>query len=137
MTKYGAKTVIELTDTTFTRELLDKTTFFQIAEGGAMGEPGGIWFVTEDSQIYHANYCFGNLSAQTISTAFPVIDQCRFGLFGLNSTVPDGWQYVNLGFGNHLLVRQDRYESFAPLIASYKSPGEIYQTWMEHAVSVN
>ena len=131
------KTVHALTNRTFTKALLDKTTFFQIAEGGAMGEPGGIWFLTEDNQIYHANYCFGDLTEKTISSAFPVIDQCSFGLFGFDSKVPDGWQYVNLGFGNHLLVRQDRYESFAPLITVYKSPGEVYEHWLEHAVAVN
>ena len=129
--------VIELADSSFTREILDNATFFQIAEGGAMGEPGGIWFLTENNAVYHANYCWGDLTAKTISAAFPVIDQCSFGMFGVDSVVPDGWQYVNLGFGNHLLVRQDRYESFAPLIAGYKSLGEVYQHWMEHALEIN
>ena len=55
------KESIELNNSTFTKDILDRTTFFQIAEGGAMGEPGGIVFLTEDGTVYHANYCFGDL----------------------------------------------------------------------------
>lgn len=128
---------IELNDSTFSKDILDKTTFFQIAEGGAMGEPGGIVFLAEDGTVYHANYCFGDLKWETIQHAFPVIDQCRFGMFGIDSEVPDGWVYVNLGMGNHLIVRQDRYDKFSPLISGCKSSGEIYQRWLDHAKLVN
>ncbi len=128
---------IELNDSTFAMDILNKTTFFQIAEGGAMGDPGGIVFLTDDGRVYQANYCFGGLRWETIQHAFPVIDQCHFGMFGIGSQVPDNWVYVNLGMGNHLIVRQDRYAKFASLIAKYKSPGEIYRNWLKHALSVN
>ena len=128
---------IELNDSTFDKDILEKTTFFQIAEGGAMGEPGGIVFLTEDGTAYHANYCFGDLRWETIQHAFPVINQCQFGMFGIDSQVPENWVYVNLGMGNHLIVRQDRYAEFNSLIAKYKSPIEIYQNWLESALSVN
>lgn len=128
---------IELNNSTFEKGILDKTTFFQIAESGAMGEPGGIVFLTEDGTVYHANYCFGDLKWETIQHAFPIIDRCRFGMFGIDSEVPDGWVYVNLGMGNHLIVRQDRYAGFEPLISKCKSPGEIYQRWLDCAQSVN
>ena len=128
---------IELDNNSFSKDILDKTTFFQIAEGGAMGEPGGIVFLTEDGTAYHANYCYGGLKWETVQRAFPVIDQCRFGMFGMDSKAPSGWVYVSLGMGNHLIVRQDRYERFAPLISNCKSGGEIYQKWMDYANSVN
>ena len=131
------KESIELNNSTFTKDILDRTTFFQIAEGGAMGEPGGIVLLTEDGTVYHANYCFGDLKWETVQLAYPVIDQCRFGMFGIDSEVPDGWVYVNLGMGNHLIVRQDRYNEFAPLISDCKSPGEIYQRWLDFAKTVN
>ncbi len=127
----------ELTNNTFTKDILAETTFFMFAEGGAMGEPGGIIFLTESGTVYHANYCFGDLKWDTVKEAFPIIDNCRFGLFGIGTEVPDGWLYVNLGMGNHLIVRQDRYSKFAPLISEYKSPGQIYQNWLEKALSVN
>lgn len=128
--------MIELSNETFTKDILAGATFFQIAEGGAMGEPGGIVFVTEDGSVYHANYCYGDLKWETLQHAFPTIDDCHFGLFGIGSEVPEGWMYVNLGMGNHLIVRQDRYDDFAPRIAGYKSLGEVYQNWLKQALTV-
>ena len=127
---------IELSNNTFTKDILDTTVFFKIAESGAMGEPGGIDFITEQGKIYHANYCYGDLERKTIQNAFPIINECRFGLFGMGSEVPKGWQYVSLGMGNHLIVRDDYYDKFASVIAHYKSPGEIYQNWIEQALKI-
>ncbi len=124
---------IELDNKTFTKELLDKTAFFSVAEGGAMGEPGGILFITDDGKLYHANYVFGDFKHETIKESFPIIDECKFGLFGMGTTVPDGWTYISLGFGNHLIVKDDYYAAFEPLIAKYNSPGELYQHWVEKA----
>ena len=60
---------IDLNNETFIKDILDGTTFFQIAEGGVMGGPGGIIFVTEDGKVYHANYCYGDLKWETIQEA--------------------------------------------------------------------
>ena len=127
---------IKLTDALFTKDILDRTTYFQIAAAGAMGEGGGIVFLTEDGTVYHSNYCRGDLKWETVQQAFPVIGKCRFGHFGFGAKVPEGWAYVHLGMGNHLLVRQDRYPEFAPLAAKCKSPAEIYQNWLEYALLI-
>ena len=124
---------IELTDQTFTRDILERATFFQIAQGGAMGEGGGIVFLTEEGTVYHSNYCNGDLKWETVQRAFPVIDECRFGHFGFGAQVPAGWVYVHLGMGNHLLVRRDCYARFSPLISEYQTLGEKYQNWLECA----
>lgn len=127
---------IELNNDTFTKDILDGTTFFQLAEGGAMGEPGGVTFMTEDGKVYHANYCFGNLKRKTMEEAFPVLSECRFKMFGYDSEVPAGWVYVNLFMGNHLIVRKDYYERFEPLITEYKGVGELYANWLRIAASI-
>ena len=127
---------IELENATFTKDILDGTTFFQLAEGGAMGEPGGIVFLTEGEKVYHANYCFGNLTKETMEKAFPVLAECEFGIFGIGSKVPEGWVYVNLGMGNHLIVRADYYGKFETLTKEYKPLGELYQHWLEIAISL-
>ncbi len=127
---------IELENATFTKDILDSTTFFQLAEGGAMGEPGGIVFLTEDGKVYHANCCFGDLTKETMEKAFPVLAGCEFGLFGFESKVPDGWIYVNLGMGNHLIVRMDYFRMFESLTREYKTPGELYQHWLEKAITI-
>ena len=127
--------MIELNNETFTKDILDGVTFFQIAEGGAMGEGGGIVFVTEDGAVYHANYVYGDLKPENMEMAFPIIKDCHFGLFGIGSVVPEGWNYVNLGCGNHLIVRKDRYDDFAKRIADYNYPPEIYRIWLEQALA--
>ena len=128
--------MIELNNKSFTNEILCKTTFFHIAEGGAMGEPGGIVFVTEDGKVYHANTYFGDLERTTLIEAFPVLNDCNFGLFGVNSVVPAGWKYVDLGAGNHLIVREDFFEKFKDMTVEYNKPVEYYQHWLEIALSI-
>lgn len=128
--------MIELCDATFTKEILDGTVFFQYAEGGAMGEPGGIVIVTEEGKAYHANYCFGDLQFDTMERAFPVLKECEFGLFGIDSKVPSGWVYVNLGAGNHLIVREDYYEKFSPHVSGYTQLSDMYANWLKVAESI-
>ena len=102
-----------------------------------MGEPGAIKFLTEDGALYHANYYFDDLKWTTVKEAFPVITKCRFGICGEGSVVPSGWHYVNLGMGNHLIVRQDRYERFSQLVPENYRPSEMYGSWLNKALSVN
>ena len=33
----------------------------------------------------------------------------KFGLWGADSAIPGGWKYVNLVFGNHLVVSDEIY----------------------------
>lgn len=126
---------IELKNATFTKDILDGVTFFQFAETGAMGEPGGIVFLTGDNKLYHANYFFGDLTMETIKKAFPPLAKCEFGL-GIRTVVPKGWEYVNLGMGNHLIVRSDYYAKFALMITGFNSCGELYMHWLEKALSI-
>ena len=129
--------VIELNNQTFTKELLDKATFYQFAHGGAMGEPGGIVFVTEDNSVYHANFCYGDVDEETVERAFPTLRELRIDIFG-NGTAGEGWRHFYLGFGNYLLIREDRYNRFEHFINECRDhPSELYGTWLKKALSVN
>lgn len=128
--------VTELNNATFTNDILEDAVFFMFAEGGAMGEPGGILFVTESGEAYHGNYAFGDLEMDTIEAAFPVLAQCSFGMFGHGSEVPLGWEYVNLGAGNHLIVRMDYAEQFRAMTKKWKKPVELFQNWMGVALDL-
>lgn len=110
--------------------------FFMIAEGGAMGEPGAVKFIKEDGNLYSFNYVFGDYKYEDIVKAFPPLGKCSFGLFGIESHVPDGWEYVNLGMGNHLIVKTSVYPKFKKLISKYQSMGEVYQNWIKHAEEI-
>ncbi len=126
--------VIEIEKATLSTVPFDKLRYFSIAEGGAMGEPGGVLMVTSDKEVYHANHCFGDISFEDLVKVFPPLGKCRFGLFGKGSTVPSGWNYVDLGMGNHLIVHDDVYSEFKKKIEGLRPP-QIYQKWVKIALT--
>ncbi|MBE5933949.1 MAG: hypothetical protein E7263_11080 [Lachnospiraceae bacterium] len=127
---------IELNNRMITKEIMEETLFMSIAEGGAMGEPGGVYFYDRNGNLYHFNYVYGDVDLGKVEKMFPVLESCDFGLFGINSSVPEGWHYINLGAGNHLIVKQEVYSMFAEQIKKCKRPVEIYQQWMDKAAYV-
>lgn len=125
--------IIGLDRENLNKEFFENILFFMIAEGGAMGEPGAIKFVKTDGNLYHLNYVFGDFKIEEILAVFPTLGECDFCLFGMDSKVPKGWNYVNLGMGNYLIVKSEVYPPFKKLISKCKSAGEIYQSWINHA----
>ena len=125
----------ELCKADLTKELSEKICFFKIAEGGAMGEPGGITFITNDGTMYAFNYIYADTTYENVKAFFPIITECKFAMFGEGSVVPDGWIYVNLGC-NHLLVKEDIYGEFFSEIKDLKKPSEVYAVWQNKAEKV-
>ena len=56
----------ELCKADLTKELSEKIWFFKIAEGGAMGEPGGITFITNDGTMYSFNYIYADTTYEDV-----------------------------------------------------------------------
>lgn len=127
---------IELAKKDLTKELSEKIWFFMLAEGGAMGEPGGVKFITSDGKGYSFNYIYSDITIEDVKEFFPVIDKCSFGMFGEGSVVPEGWHYVNLGCGNHLIVSNEIYDDFYGEIKELKKPAEVYAAWQNKANKV-
>lgn len=104
-----------------------------LAEGGAMGEPGAVVIVEKqihNVRVSHANYCRGDFDMDKFAKIFPPLQTFNCGLFGNVSGIPRGWRHVDLGAGNHLLVRKGIYPEFAARTAGM-SPPEIYQNYLE------
>lgn len=104
-----------------------------LAEGGAMGEPGAVVIVEKqihNVRVSHANYCCGDFDMDKFAKIFPPLQTFNCGLFGNVSGIPRGWRHVDLGAGNHLLVRKGIYPEFAARTAGM-SPPEIYQNYLE------
>lgn len=127
---------IELRNEDLTKALFDKVSFLSVAEGGAMGEPGAVVFFAENGALYHFNTLFGDVGFEKFAKLFPMITKCEFGMFGIGSRVPDGWVYVNLGMGNHLIVRDNVYSEFEARIGEFDDPARIYGVWIETASKV-
>lgn len=127
---------IELCNKSLKKSIFNNIMFFSIAEGGAMGEPGGILFFDNKGQSFHCNYVFGDIDIGKVERLFPTLCDCEFGMFGLDSKVPEGWNYVNLGMGNHLIVNDAVYPKFVDILGDEDEPSVIYGKWAEIADNI-
>ena len=124
---------IELCNRDLKKSVFNDIMFFSLAEGGAMGEPGGVFFFDKKGQTFHFNYVFGDADMGKVEKLFPVLIDCEFGMFGLDSKVPKGWNYVNLGMGNHLIVNDVVYPKFTEILGDEEEPSVVYGKWVEIA----
>ena len=111
---------------------------YQEAEGGAMGYPGGVFFVTSDKRIFFTSI-WEQMSDDNLLKVFPPLAEVKWGLIGRGTRYPEGWHYEYLGMGNHLLVREDHKEPF--IIASDKLLNNypdtiLYNLWLEAVLSI-
>ena len=125
--------IIELCNADLNKATFKNVLFFSVAEEGAMGEPGGVLFYVKSGELYHFNYVFGDVDLEKVKEFFPTIGKCKFGMFGLGSSVPQEWNYVNLGMGNHLIVRDEVFNWFLEDIGIDTPPSTIYRNWLEVA----
>lgn len=123
----------ELTAETLNKEIFEDVLFFSLAEGGACGVPGEMVVINKEPAAYAMQSVFGDVDVREVEKLFPVLPECEFGLFGLNSKVPKGWNYVSLGLGNHLIVADEVYDQFKSLTEDCKEDYEYYAVWQDVA----
>jgi hypothetical protein len=125
---------INLCNAELESSLFENARYFAIAEGGAMGCPGEINILTLEGRHFCMNYAYGDIDLNKFGEVFPVFKQCRFGMFGSTSGVPDGWHYLYLGMGNHLIVEESVFNKFAAIVKDLNDPVYLYQNWYRAAV---
>ena len=89
--------------------------------------------INRKKDIFFINTIHSDIGVEKNEEFFPPIKQCSFGLFGYDSVVPKGWNYVNQGFGNHLLVADEVYGEFCELTKDCKSVVDYYPNWFDAA----
>ena len=120
---------------------------FQIAEGGAMGYHGGVFFVTSDRKAYSTCYLepsaytgfSKSMSWDNLGRVFPPLATMEHGLWTSGIRMLPGWQYSYLGMGNHLLVRNDVKRDFnkaAKKLLSDHPDTILYTQWLPAIISV-
>ena len=127
---------------------------FSFAEPGAMGAGGIIEFFTDKGGTFCFNYLSEETSYNEIKQAFPVLKDCRFNgpmaarpenapkeivfyndadNMNIKTRVAEGWRHIYMGFGNHLVIRDDHFEEFSAAISDLKEEVEIYGGWLKRA----
>ena len=120
---------------------------FQLAEGGAMGYHGGVFFVTSDKKVYSTCYLEPSaytgfskyMSMENLEKVFPPLSDFNHGLMGFGVQKPEGWHYSYLGFGNHLLLRDDLNKGFrdaAKKLMDNDPNAILYGIWMDAILSI-
>lgn len=127
---------IELCNADINKATFKNVMFFALAEAGAMGEPGGVLYYVKSGELYHFNYVYGDVEISKVEKMFPTLSECHFGIFGMDSVVPEGWKYVSLGMGNHLIMKESVYEQFMDAFGENVEPSIIYANWIEVAKKI-
>ena len=111
---------------------------YQEAEGGAMGYPGGVFFVTSDKRIFFTSI-WEQMSDDNLLKVFPPLAEVKWGLIGRGTRYPEGWHYEYLGMGNHLLVRDDLKEEFLKESDRLHRDNPdliLYNLWLDSVLSI-
>lgn len=131
---------------------------YTISEPGAMGAGGMMEFVTENGELFDICYLSDDTPYQDIKNSFPALKDCYFNgpmktrpenaskeivVYldgsdnGKTTKVTDGWHHIYMGFGNHLVVRDDHYERFSDAISDLDEEENIYCNWRERAIHMH
>lgn len=102
---------------------------FSYAEGGAMGSPNEVIIVDKETKTY--SFHIDNFELEDIDEIVPALRECKFVFWGQPLEAAPGWNSVYLGVGNHLLVADEIYATFAERRAPYGNDlGKLYQEWI-------
>ena len=76
---------------------------------------------------------------ENLEKVFPPLTDFNRELMGFGAQKPEGWHYSYLGFGNHLLVRDDMNKGFreaAKKLLDEDTNAILYGIWMDAILSV-
>ena len=124
----------EVIDEAITNDMLDGLIYenikaFMFAEGGAMGCPGEVRiFSLEDDKVYlrRNNFAYGDFDMDRFVEHFMPMKTLHYEMFGNLIHIEDGWQFIDLGAGNSLLMTDEVYEEFKEHLEGKRAP-EVYQ----------
>ena len=102
---------------------------FLFAQPGAMGDPGGVEIIDAQGQSYYTNYCYNGISYDQLVEVVPDLKNSKIGIVG--HQVPEGWNAIYIGYGNHLTIKSDYYNQFQEEADNrhIKEASVLYQQW--------
>lgn len=130
---------IELTPEILNELKSDDLMFLRYAEGGAMGEGGGVYILMRDKNLYHTNYLYGYVTMEMLKEKFEKIRDLRFSYLSLLFNSQTGFfESIALGAGNVLFVNieiVDKFKNRAEVLKTDKCTvyTTLYKEWVNIA----
>jgi hypothetical protein len=100
------------------------------AESGAMGSPGEVTVLCEDT-VYRTNLLYDNAcNPQNIFSLYEGLDSFEGSPVDICLLIinDDVWIYLYLGYGNHLYLNYRFYKKYSNLIYDAEAPNR-YTKW--------
>lgn len=101
-----------------------------------MGRPGEVEICLQNMDIYTFSYVYEDISFLDFKKYFPEIVDCEYGIIGFEKMEMNGWKYVSLSSGNHLMVHEEVYDEFVSKYLKTDPPVYIYQNWKRWAEEI-
>lgn len=121
--------MIEITRENYSNYLSLNIIAFSHSFAGACGEGGALIMVTAEGSAYHTNFIQEGFTMKEIKKLCPPLTDCTFGLAD-EGGVPKGWQYIDLGMGNHLVIQTKYWHAFAKRGNKSVEADSLYQDWL-------
>lgn len=126
--------LIRLSPENYKKHLPIDIVAFSFAEPGAIGEKGKIIIISKDKKKFKLNYIRDNFNKEQLFDIYPVIYDCEFCFGG--AITPANWFDRDLGFGNHLIVKEYLRTQFEEKTKNLKKPWEYYGQWEDTIMSI-
>lgn len=130
---------IELNGNNYSKILPLDIAAFSFAEVGAMGEHAGVYIITNDSNVYHLNYCDGTWhDEEQLFELIPVLKDTTFFIFSGGET-SELWYVEGLGCGNYLVLLKalrDSFESMKEKYATLLKERILFNLWDDFVLEI-
>ena len=136
------------------KEMFNDVFVFAFSEPGAMGAGGYIDCITDKGERFSICYLSEETPWDDVKSCFPILGECCFNgpMKNRPSSTPEiviylddknmdketkvalGWKHIYMGFGNHLVIREDHFIAYFEYIKDFTEEIDIYGEWDNRAM---
>ena len=114
---------IELSKTNYKKYLPINIIAFSYANGGAQGEPGGVYITDNDGKFFHFNFETVDLTRDEIFEICPSLKDISL------DKIPEKFEEMNMGMGNKLYINKSIIPEVKEKTKDITRPDMLYIKW--------
>ena len=136
------------------KEIFKDVFVFAFSEPGAMGAGGYIDCITNEGERFSICYLSDETPWEDVKSCFPMLRDCYFNgpMKNRSNSTPEiviymddknknketkvapGWKHIYMGFGNHLVIREDHFTAYFEYLKDLTEEVDIYSEWDNRAM---